>query len=443
MNGRPLSNRKKAQLLVLLTLLAWATQTLVHQWGFGAVVTPGDDDAPAAALPAAPVEKFMRAPAGPGAGTLELRGEATVYGGEVRLRQICRWADADAAVFLPVADLVVLRFDGQTPFKSISLDELKTALGAAKANLAMIRLSGPLLCTVRRSDTPADPKSAFDQWIDAREGGSAAAAEKEPSPRLALTPTDLPAVLASARQGPAPAASRAPAAPTAPAAPADGSPVRTLRQLLAEDLGVRLDLPVDQLHISFNPKDDRVLNLAEPQFQFNLEAVRARNLGTVEWNVLIVRDNDTKKVPIEATARAWLSEVVVTRALSARQIIRAEDVTERRRLADRLNDEPLLSLAQVVGQQAGRDLTPGTAVTARLVEAVPLVKQGQTVWIHVNQGGIQLTSSGRAMEAGAYGQTIRVQNEATNQTYAVIITGPQEGCVGVPPPAATPLAAAQ
>ena len=34
-NHRPLSMRKKVQLMVALTILAWATQTLFHQWGFG------------------------------------------------------------------------------------------------------------------------------------------------------------------------------------------------------------------------------------------------------------------------------------------------------------------------------------------------------------------------------------------------------------------------
>ena len=34
-NPRPLSMRKKVQLMVALTILAWATQTLFHQWGFG------------------------------------------------------------------------------------------------------------------------------------------------------------------------------------------------------------------------------------------------------------------------------------------------------------------------------------------------------------------------------------------------------------------------
>jgi flagellar basal-body rod protein FlgG len=37
-NGRPLSKKKQVQVMIALTILAWATQTLRHQWGFGADV---------------------------------------------------------------------------------------------------------------------------------------------------------------------------------------------------------------------------------------------------------------------------------------------------------------------------------------------------------------------------------------------------------------------
>jgi flagella basal body P-ring formation protein FlgA len=215
---------------------------------------------------------------------------------------------------------------------------------------------------------------------------------------------------------------------------------------LTEDLAVRLDLPADQLQVSFNPKDERVLNLSEPQFRFNLEPARVRNLGEVEWNVLVVHDTATQKVPVAATARAWQNQVLVARPLSARQVIRPEDVAERRTLVDRVSDEPLLTLNQAVGQQASRDLRPGTVMTSRTVEAVPLVKPGQYVTITVYQGSIRVKAVGKAMEGGSYGQSIRVKNEATNDIYEVILTGPQEGTIGAAPanaPVGQPVAAAR
>jgi hypothetical protein len=43
---------------------------------------------------------------------------------------------------------------------------------------------------------------------------------------------------------------------------------------------------------------------------------------------------------------------------------------------------------------------------------------------------VSVKTVAKAMEGGSYGQTIRVKNEATNETYEVVLTGPQEGTMG-------------
>ncbi len=420
-NGRPLSMRKKVQLLVILTIMAWATQTLMHQWGYGAESLPArapeqpaDDAQPAA-------EKFVPGSARFTAGaTLELRAEATIYGPEVKLKQLCRWADADAALFVPVADLVLARFDGKAPYQAVSLDEVKRTLHDAGVNLAVVRFAGPMQCTVTRSDAPADPKNALAQWIDAREGKVAAAPEAKSTP-TAVVPSTRPTGVVGANV----------------ATSADGTPVRSLRQLLTDDLAVRLNLAPDLLQINFNPKDERVLNLAEPQFRFNLEPMRVRNLGDVAWDVLVVAETGTQKVSIGATARAWETQVVVNKPLAPRQVIRDSDVVERRTLVERTADEPRLTLAQSVGQQASRDLKPGTVLTGRLVDPVPLAKNGQFVTVTLDRGGVRVKTVGRAMEGGSFGQNIKVKNEATGDIYDVILTAPQEGTIGQVPTGGT------
>src|SRR5882757_3405662 len=89
--------RKTKRTLLWLMVLVWAMQIL-----FGSSAR-GDEALPQ--LAQVPVElggseKFV--PGGEqfyhGA-TLELRGEVSLIGEEVKLRQICRWADADKAAF--------------------------------------------------------------------------------------------------------------------------------------------------------------------------------------------------------------------------------------------------------------------------------------------------------------------------------------------------------
>src|SRR5689334_1567006 len=93
--------RKTVHLMVWLTILAWATQLLFTSWARGA------EEPPAAQFAQVPVElggseKFV--PGGErfaGGATLELKGEVTLIGEEVKLKQVCRWPDADKAAFEP------------------------------------------------------------------------------------------------------------------------------------------------------------------------------------------------------------------------------------------------------------------------------------------------------------------------------------------------------
>src|SRR5580658_9700349 len=104
MNNRKLTKKKQIQILVALTILAWATETLLHQWGYGQEVSPTMD----AMTDSGGTDSFVpRAGDATPSGTLELRDDASIFGADVTLKQVCRWSDSDASVFTPIADLKV------------------------------------------------------------------------------------------------------------------------------------------------------------------------------------------------------------------------------------------------------------------------------------------------------------------------------------------------
>ncbi len=260
----PLCTAKQIRILVALTLLAWATQTLCLQWARGQVsgVAPSQ-------------EKFVPPAIGSGAGaTLELRRETTIRGSEIKLKQVCRWSEQDRAAFEPVADLVVARVQGDTPFQALSLEQIRQTLSDAGVNLSAIRFAGAMNCTVTRGDAAYDSQTALDQWIAAHQN---------------TPPTSQPTQIV-------------PAAPTQSIT----SPLHTLRDLLLADLAARLTLGVDSLEVHFNPVDEQTLNLSEPLFHFNVELNGTRDLGQVSWEVTIVPKGAStgKKVTIAALARA-------------------------------------------------------------------------------------------------------------------------------------------
>ncbi len=455
MNGngpRPVIGKKKAvRLMVALTILAWATQTLMAQWGFGADArgdvrgdtrgARGEAPATAPSEDLVTLEKFVPGTARFAAGaTIELRNEATVVGEEVKLKQVARWNQADDAVLAPLGELVLARIGGATPFRSVSVDEIKDTLDAAGINIASIKFVGATSCTVNRSDVEYDERTALQQWIDARE-------------RTASTdagPTTVPAhddpnkgsrtLYSGSDKGDGPLYS-GDALPAAAPVAAEQKSVRTLRELLVADLAQRLTLPADALQMSFRHADERFLTLAAPPYRFEVEPMRGmKNLGEVSWLVLIRGDRpeDVQKVTIGANARAWQSQLVIAKPLAMRQVIRDEDLIERRALVERLPDEPLASRAEVVGQAAARPLTAGTVLTGRSVEAQQLVKAGQYVTITLRQGAVNIKSVAKAVESGTYGQTIRVKNEATRDVFQVILTGPQTATMNLSDAPTTP-----
>ena len=105
-NSKPADLKKMIQGLIILTLLAWATQTLVSQWGFGD-------------------EVFIAARTGL---VVELKNEATVGGIEIRLNQIARWPDAAGDVMEQTGDLIVGRFATGKTSLAIDLEEVKAML---------------------------------------------------------------------------------------------------------------------------------------------------------------------------------------------------------------------------------------------------------------------------------------------------------------------------
>jgi flagella basal body P-ring formation protein FlgA len=410
MNNQRLSRRKQIQLLIALTILAWATQTLIRQWGYGQTVA-----APQASVVAWPTDGTNAAAAAPGAalndandsardkfvpsasdsspsGTLEVCREAVVSGADVKLKQVCRWADSDAAVFVPLAETTIAQLGSGRTSRIITVSDITQTLHDAGVNVAMINFAGAGQCEVSRSDAQTDGQQTVQQWLDAQ-----------------------------------PAAAKA--------SPGDGEPktdpdYHPLRDLLVEDLADRLGIAVPDMQVTFGAQDEKLLSLAEPLFHFDISPSRARALGTVSWEVTVLAGTTSKRVTVSAVARAIENQVVVAEPIAAHTVLSAANFTTRRKLVDSAPGRQFLTLEQCVGQEAAEDLHPGTVMTSRLVMPAPMVKPGQLVTVNLRRGTIELRSVARAMEQGTMGQTIRVRNENTRDVLEVQVTGPKEARLG-------------
>jgi flagellar basal body P-ring formation protein FlgA len=114
---------------------------------------------------------------------------------------------------------------------------------------------------------------------------------------------------------------------------------------------------------------------------------------------------------------------VLTRAVLKGDVIRAEDIqVERRRRAD-VSGETLSDPARYIGHAARRPLARGASLRDGDVQKPEAVERNGIVTIVYEAGGLNLTLRGRALAAGAIGETIQVQNIQSKRTLDALVTG--------------------
>lgn len=113
--------------------------------------------------------------------------------------------------------------------------------------------------------------------------------------------------------------------------------------------------------------------------------------------------------------------VVPVRNITRHELINREDleieVREGRTVPSNLAD-----IDDLIGKRAVRLLTTGTYITNSAVEVPPVIERGDSVFIMAESGTVQVTAAGKALEAGGYGEIIRVENVDSRKTvYGQVI----------------------
>ena len=403
-------------------LTNWRTSSFVASllWMtvFSAPAIAGDPDPSFQVTSPKTVERYVPSEHTP-VSSIEMRDEATVATGNVTLKQICRWPDADAESFAAVADLIVLRLGDGKAFGTLSIDQLQSMLRDAGVNPSMVNFSGAATCTVSRSDVKLDEGEALRAWVGTTDVAMAVIGQQASEPDRPRSESSGPGTDHLSTS-------------TASASKNTGD----LRARLIEDAATRLALSVDTLQVDFRADDRKLLGLAAP-FEFTIEPQRYGDLGDTSWLVTITANEKSQRVRIVGTVRAWSEQLVLTKPLNLRQTISEADFEVKRVLAEKLGRDALATKDQAIGQQASRELRVGTVLTGKMLAPVEFARAGQLVTVLMRRGGVEVKSVATALQNGAGGDSIKVKNETTSQVFQVTLTGQQTAVLGASDPVAS------
>lgn len=132
----------------------------------------------------------------------------------------------------------------------------------------------------------------------------------------------------------------------------------------------------------------------------------------------------TNRVEVSGIAESVREIPVLARSLSAGETIAAHDVIWTDMAERRINRTMVTEISQLEGKEAVRPMREGAPIRISDVRAPVLVKRGSIVTIVISFSGMSLSATGKAMQDGARGDTIRLVNLSTSRTVEAEVIGP-------------------
>jgi flagella basal body P-ring formation protein FlgA len=142
--------------------------------------------------------------------------------------------------------------------------------------------------------------------------------------------------------------------------------------------------------------------------------------------VVLAEGMPTLRQRLSGAAAEMQTALVAQRRLAPGEILRPGDVKPMRLRTERQRPGQLERLEEVLGQQLRRAVAAGQPLTAGdLGGLVATISRGAPVVMSYEAPGLSLTAQGLALEDGAAGAVITVQNLASGTVVAALVTGPQ------------------
>ncbi|MFC4349684.1 flagellar basal body P-ring formation chaperone FlgA [Kordiimonas lipolytica] len=131
-----------------------------------------------------------------------------------------------------------------------------------------------------------------------------------------------------------------------------------------------------------------------------------------------------KKLKVNGTLQEVRLVPMLTRLIAPGEVITAQDIAWNQYPAKRLNRNSVLDQQSLVGQTVRRPLQPGQPLRVNDIMAPVVVAKGSLVTMTIQSGALSLSASGRALENGGDGDTIRVMNIKSKQSVEAKVISP-------------------
>ena len=127
-----------------------------------------------------------------------------------------------------------------------------------------------------------------------------------------------------------------------------------------------------------------------------------------------------------------ISVPVVKNAMRQGDTIGRDDIDFIDMRASNVSASTIVDAAKLVGMSPRKGIAPLKPIAMSDI-AMPIeVKKGEFVSMEMRSGAMVLTVQGKALDSGAEGETVRIQNPSSNHIVQATVTGPKTVSVAAP-----------
>lgn len=314
-------------------------------------------------------------PVEPAVSLLRLRPHAVVAGPAVTLGDVLDFTAADERLTALVGGRA-LRASGSGDALVITHAQVVAELAQLGVNMARVLVSGAARCEVR-VEPPAPP-------LDGRR------------PAVAPQGGEAPLLREPADDG------------------SLGARIRAFVQNECAALGGRVE-------IEFERASADLLKLTSPPWEFSLRSGDRERLGTREFVVTIRRDGQTQRtVRLTGRVRLVRAVIVARQPLNRGSYVRPDDLALETRVFERDGEVGVDRPQALVGCQVAQFVPAGQMVRRADVKPADMVARSQRVTVLHGGAGVRVNLSGVALDAGTYGDTVRVRIGDSRQDRRIV-----------------------
>lgn len=184
-------------------------------------------------------------------------------------------------------------------------------------------------------------------------------------------------------------------------------------------------LPKTEIRFTLQRAPDD-LTLPTGKLSWKVTPARPGIIGSTSFSIAFAVDGRPAGNCIVRGRLEAITEVVVARV----NLFKGDQITEEGLNRQRMDigglDRPFTTTGPLIGKQMARSVTAGTPLEQIHVITPPVIREGEIVRIHAQNGFMELSATGQARGEGREGETIAVKNTSSGKIIQCRVIGPGE-----------------